>query len=104
MRKLLAGAVLALTLAGCTQIVEPPPPTDAELATYIREQQDLLWFEYGSPQFARPTVESVLVALNSGADDRCIGSQTSMVDPPAQLGAIFRARCAALPDADFLSP
>ena len=116
MRKLLAGAALALSLAGCTQVVEPPPPTDAELATYIREQQDLLWFEYGSPQFARPTVESVLVALNSGADDRCIGSQVNMVEMegevlvtvlPTSETAFFECEAARIPyptDVEYYTP
>lgn len=116
MRKLLAGAALALTLAGCTQIAEPPLPTEAELDTYIREQQDLLWFEYGSPQLERPTVESVLVALNSSADDRCSGSQTSLVEVegealvtvlPASETAIFECLAARIPyptDVEYYTP
>lgn len=68
MRKLLAGAVIALSLTGCAQVDEPPQPTDAELDAYIREQQDLLWYEYGSPQFERPVVQSVLVEPNEYND------------------------------------
>ena len=81
MRKLLAGAVLALTLAGCAQVAEPPQPTDAELDTYILEQQDQLWFEFGSLELERPAVESVLVAPNkyNDAETRCSAGAASTI-------------------------
>jgi len=82
MRKLLAGAVIALSLAGCAQVAEPPQPTDAELDAYIREQQDQLWYEYGSPQFERPVVPSVLVEPNkyNDPDASCGAGVLTLVD------------------------
>ena len=80
MRKLLAGAVIALSLAGCAQVAEPPQPTDAEFDAYIREQQDLLWYEYGSPQFERPAVESEVADFDDPVETGgCEMSSASMV-------------------------
>jgi hypothetical protein len=82
MRKLLAAAVIALALAGCTQVAEPPQPTDAELDAYILEQQDRQWYEYGSPQFVRPEVQSQLVEPNkyNDPDESCGAGVVSIID------------------------
>ena len=78
MRKLLAAAVLALALAGCTQVAEPPEPTDAELDAYIQQYQDQQWYAYGSPQMERPELQSVLVTSGNYTDVAC-GTGVSVV-------------------------
>ena len=118
MRKLLAGAALALSLAGCTQVVEPPPPTDAELATYIREQQDLLWFEYGSLDLERPEAKSELVASDSSSGDvaQCGASQiivdeesgvATVTALPSSETALYECQAAQIPyptDVEYYTP
>ena len=108
MRNLLTGAVLALSLAGCLPVAEPSEPTDAELDAYIREQQELLWYEYGSPQFERPLVESQLVGVNkyNDPDEICGAGVVTVIDDgavisvtavPASETAQYECQAAAIP-------
>ena len=104
MRNLLTGAVLALSLAGCLPVAEPSEPTDAELDAYIREQQDLLWYEYGSPQSERPDVQAVLVTSDSrlscgrasSAIDVNTGAVTATTLPPSET-ALYECHAAQIP-------
>jgi len=58
MRNLLAGAVVALTLAGCA--VQPPSAlTDEELRDYSGMMQDRSWYDVGGE--TRPLVEPTLI-------------------------------------------
>ena len=58
MRNLLAGAVVALTLAGCA--VQPPLAlTDGEIRDYSGMMQDRSWYDVGGE--TRPLVEPTLV-------------------------------------------
>lgn len=74
MRKLLAGAVIALTLAGCAHVTEPPPLTDAELDAYVQQQQALQWSYFATPGWEQPEVESRLVSWSdfSNTNSSCM--------------------------------
>lgn len=61
MRKPLAGALIALTLAGCAPVTEPPPPTDAELAQYVAEQQAMQWYFLAPVEYEQPAAFTELV-------------------------------------------
>ena len=61
MRNLLAGAVVALTLAGCAAQA-PTPLTDEELFEYTSTMQDRAWYDVGGE--TRPLVEPTLVPVD----------------------------------------
>ncbi len=63
MRNLLAGAVVALSLAGCpVQSQYPAPLSEAEFADFAGTMQDMAWFEVGGE--ARPLVQPTPVAID----------------------------------------
>jgi len=61
MRNLLAGAVVALTLAGCAHVSEPPPLTQAEIDAYVDQEQAAQWFYFAAEGWEQPEVDSRLV-------------------------------------------
>lgn len=95
MRNLLAGAVVALSLAGCAvQAQHPTSLSEAEFADYAGAMQDMAWYDYGSD--ARPLVEPTVVpidelenarsecmAANQFSDDAC---SVSFISDPEDIG------------------
>jgi len=69
MRNLLAGAVIALTLAGCAvQSQHPASLSEAEFAEYAGSMQEMSWYEVSGER--RPVVQPTVVPMDDMEQSR----------------------------------